>query len=247
MQTFTSPKEIILQRKSEIKELLKGAIEHHGGCEVARASVTERQQLALWHAWQVGIRLNSIKPLIPRGDWADWLELNFCRPLRISIRTAQVYMKIDHDNVELRDRAKAQRVAPGEPDFQLLTKLKLDTIRKYTYTFIREKPRPYKDKDIRIPRLYSFGTVVNEYYRIRTRHVCGLNEVNFADVREQTDELYRFLQWVHGDSKENPWNPYAYPNWRKRAMRKREDRILEIAEQRFRELCLADGDESNLS
>ena len=236
IQTVTTPKETILHKKSEIKELLKEAIEHHRHCDVARTSVTERQRMALWHAWQVGIRLNSIKPLIPRGDWADWLDLNFCQPLKISVRTAQVYMKIDHDNAELRDDAKTQRAASTEPDFQLLRKLKLDTIRKYAYTIIPEKPYPYKGKDIRIGRLYSFGTVVNEYCRIRTRHVCGLNEVNFKNVRDQTDELYRFLRWIHGDSKENPWDSYAYPKWRINAMRKKDDQIVETAHQRFREL-----------
>ena len=236
MQTVTTPREIILHKKCEIKELLKEAIEYHGRCDAARASVTERQQVALWHAWQVGIRLNSIKLLIPRGDWTDWLDLNFCRPLKISVRTAQIYMKIDHDNANLRDKAKAQRVAPNEVDFQLLANLKRDTIRKYAYTFIPEKSHPYKDKDIKIGRLYSFGTIINEYCRVRTRHVCGLNEVNFKDVRQQTDELYRFLQWLHGDSKENPWDSYAYSKWRINAMRKKDDQIVEIAQQRFREL-----------
>lgn len=236
METSSTTKQAILQKKSEISDLLKEAIEHHGQCEQARALVVKRQQLALWHAWQAGIWLNKIKALIRRGDWAVWLELNFCQPLKISVRTAQLYMKIDHDNLELRKEAKTQRVAPTEADFQLLTQLKLDTIRKYAYSFIPEKPRPNKDRDIPLPREYCFTGIANEYSRIRTRCVCGLYELDFDEVREDTEELYQFLQWVHGDSERNPWDSYAYPEWRKRALRKREERKVEIANQRIREV-----------
>jgi hypothetical protein len=54
-------------------------------------------------------------------------------------------------------------------------------------------------------------------------------------VREETDELYRFLQWVHGNAEQNPWDSYVYPNWRKTALQKRYDQTVEIAEQSFRE------------
>jgi hypothetical protein len=236
METIPTTKETILQKKSEINDLLNGAIEHHGHCETARASVLERQRLALWHAWQVGIRLNSIKALIPRGDWADWLELNFCNPSKISVRTAQVYMKIDTDNANLREEAKTQRVTPIEADFQLLTKLKADTIRKYAFGFIPKKFEPNKDRDIKIPRLYSFGNIINEYSRIRYRHLCELQPVDFAFVRKETRELYQFLQWVNGDSARNPWDSYSYDDRTKRALRRKHDRIVEIAEERFREM-----------
>src|SRR5260370_38283928 len=160
METTPTKKQTILQKKSEITELLNEAIEHHEHCETARASVLERQRLALWHAWQVGIRLNSIKALIPRGDWGDWLELNFCNPSKISVRTAQVYMKIDTDNANLRAEAKTQRVAPIEADFQLLTKLRFDTIRKYAFGFIPEKERPNNQRDVRLERLATLGNLV---------------------------------------------------------------------------------------
>jgi hypothetical protein len=236
METIPTAKQIILQKKSEINDLLNGAIEHHGHCETARASVLKRQQLALWHAWQVGIRLNSIKALILRGDWGDWLELNFCKPLKMSVRTAQVYMKIDIDNAGLRGEAKTQRVAPSDVDFQLLTKLKADTIRKYAFGFIPKKYEPNKDRDIKLPRLYSFGNIINEYNRIRYRHVCELYTVDFVRVRKDTTELYQFLQWVHEDSARNPWDSYSYDERTKRALRRKNDRIVELAEERFREM-----------
>jgi hypothetical protein len=235
MEIISTQKQITLHKKAEIKELLKEATEHHAQCEVAYASVVRGQRLALWHAWQAGIRLNRMKALIPRGDWVDWLDLNFCGPVKVSLRTAQLYMKIDADNADLREHAKAQRVAPTESDLQLLTKLKLDTIRKYAYSFIPEKPHPSKGRDIKIPPLYSFLNIINEYNRIRYRHVCGLHEVNFEDVREEAKELYQFLRWVNGDSEQNPWDSYVYPNWHKTALRRKEERVIQIAEQRFRE------------
>jgi len=231
-----SVRELVFQKKSELNALLNQAIDHHSQCEAARASVLDRQRVALWHAWHVGIRLNQMKALVRRGDWVDWLEMNFCQPLKISIRTAQLYMKIDSDNADLREQAKTQRVAPTEADLQELTRLKFDTIRKYAFTFIPEKHKPFKDLDIKFSRLYSFINIINEYNRIRYRHVCQVHEVDFVDVREETKELYQFLRWVHGDSEQNPWNSYVYPNWRKTALRRTEERFLEIAEQRFREM-----------
>jgi len=236
MRAIPSLRELVSEKKSELNALLKQAIDHHSQCEGARASALDRQRVALWHAGQVGIRLNEMKVLIPRGDWVDWLDLNFCGPLKISLRTAQLYMKIDSDNADLREQAKMQRVAPTEADFQLLTRLEFDTIRKYAFTFIPEKHKPFKDFDIKFSRLYSFINIINEYNRIRYRHVCQVHEVDFVDVREETKELYQFLRWVHRDSEQNPWDSYVYPNWRKTALRRKEERVLEIAEQRFREM-----------
>ena len=229
-------KQITLHKKAGIKNLLNEAIDHHGECEIACASVLTAQKLALWHAWQAGIRLNEMKALIGRGDWLYWLDLNFCKPCKISLRTAQVYMKIDSDNADLRDNAKTQRVAPTDADFQRLTGLKFDTIRKYAFGFIPAKPQPNKDKDIKLSPFYSFLNIINEYCRVRYRHVCGLHRVDFEEVREETGELYRFLQWVHGDSRQNPWDSYIYSDSRKAALRKRTEQIVEIAERRFQEL-----------
>ena len=227
MEAVPIQKEVSLHEKAGIKELLKEATEHHGQCETAYASAVRGQRLALWHAWQAGIRLNEMKALIPRGDWVDWLDLNFCGPVKVSLRTAQLYMKVDADNADLREQAKTQRVAPTESDLQLLTKLKLGTIRNYAYSFIPEKPNPNKGRDVKFPRSYSFLNIVNEYNRIRYRHVCRLHEVDFEEVRQETKELYQFLQWVQGDSQQNPWDSYAYPDWRKAALRRKEERLLE--------------------
>jgi hypothetical protein len=233
METITPQKQLTLRRKSEIKDLLKEAIDHHDHCEGARVSVLHAQQVALWHAWQAGIRLNAMKALIRRGDWIDWLDLNFCTPLKISIRTAEVYMKIDAVNSDLRDQAKAQRVAPTGADFQLVRKLKFDTIRKYAFGFIPKKHEPNKDRDIRFPRFVSFANIINEYHRVRNRHVWGLEPVDFALVRKETGEFYQFFKWLHGDAPSNPWDSVVCHDWRNGTTRRKAKSGREIDNKQF--------------
>jgi len=240
METISTQKQITLRKKSEIKDLLKETINHHDHCEAARALVLSAQRAALWHAWQAGIRLNRMKALIGRGDWLDWLDLNFCKPLKISVRTAQVYMKIDMDNADLREAAKTQRVAPTQADFQLLMKLKADTIRKYAFGFIPKKDEPNKDGDIRFPRSYSFLNIINEYNRVRNRHVTELEAVDFVETREDTLELYQFLQWLHGDAPNNPWDSPDYDRCRSGATGRKTERVLEIDTRRLLEIAALD-------
>jgi hypothetical protein len=237
MEEISIQKQATLQKRSEIKDLLKEAKDHHDQCEAARASVASAQRLALWHAWQAGIRLNRMKVLIGRGDWLAWLDLNFCKPLEISVRTAQVYMKIDRDNADLREKAKTQRVAPTEADFQLLTELKSDTIRKYAFGFIPKKHEPNKDKDIKFGRLISFLNIVNEYNRIKYRQITERQAVDFVETRKETAELYQFLQWLHGDAPCNPWDSSDYDRWRNQLTRRKSEAITEIDTQRFQAIC----------
>jgi hypothetical protein len=193
-------------RKTELNALLKETLDHHKHCESARGSVGSAQQVALWHGWQAGIRLNAMKALVPPGDWLDWLDLNFCRPADVTIRTAQIYMKIDSDNSELRDSAKTKRVSHAKPDLQLLSNLKFDTVRKHAIGFVPEKDQPKHKGNVKFERLVSFLNIANEFNRLQYRHVSGLQLVDFEEAREETGELYLFLRWLHGDSVENPWS-----------------------------------------
>ena len=58
-------------RRTELKNLLNEAVEHHNHVETARTAVENAQQLALFHAWQAGIRLNKMKELIGHGHWLN--------------------------------------------------------------------------------------------------------------------------------------------------------------------------------
>lgn len=183
-------------RRTELKNLLNEAVEHHNHVETARTAVENAQQLALFHAWQAGIRLNKMKELIGHGHWLNWLDINFCKPHGLAERTAHAYMKIDTDNAELRH---------VKPNPQRVADLKFDTIRKYAYGFIPEKAQPNKEGDIKFPRLVSVGNIVNEYNRLKYRHVNGLEGVDFQLAKKDTVELYQFLRWLHGDTSRNPW------------------------------------------
>jgi hypothetical protein len=195
MQKSTNGKELAV-RKEEIRDLLKEAIEHHKHTEAARNAVANGQQLALFHAWQAGIRLNKMKELVGHGNWQDWVEENFCSPRGVSYQTAVLYCKIDNDNAELRD---------AKPNLQRVRDLKFDTIRKYAIGFVPEKDQPEHNGNIKFARLVSFLNIVNEFARLKQRHVEGLQLVDFNEAREETGELYHFLRWLHHDAQANPW------------------------------------------
>jgi hypothetical protein len=183
-------------RKTELKDLLSEAVEHHNHVEAARAAVANAQQLAVFHAWQAGIRLNNMKRLVGHGNWQNWCETNFCKPFGISDRTARLYMKIDADNAHLRNLP---------PNRQRVADLRFDTIRKYAYALIPEKAQPSNKENIKFPRFVSFLNMVNEYERLKFRHVNGLERVDFQEAKEETVELYQFLRWLHDDDSRNPW------------------------------------------
>jgi hypothetical protein len=196
MERTTDEKQLAT-RQTQLAELLDEAVEHHNHVEAARAAVANAQQLALFHAWQAGIRLNKMKALVPHGSWQDWLEVNFCNARGISYQTAVLYMKIDKENAELRD---------VEANLQRVRDLKFDTIRKYAYGFIPEKSKPNEEWDIKFRRPFSFGNIVNEYNRVKYRHISGLQAVDFEEIREETVDLYQFLRWLHGSDPHNPWD-----------------------------------------
>jgi hypothetical protein len=128
MQKFTG-KEIIV-RKSEVKSLLADALCFHDLCD-------------------------SFRP-IPNGDWMTWVEFNFCKPRGITDRMARNYMRIANENSKLVSRINWKRVSKGEVDYELVTQLKFDTIRKYSISFIEEKEQPEHADNIKFPRLASF-------------------------------------------------------------------------------------------
>jgi hypothetical protein len=67
MERTTDEKQLAT-RQTQLAELLDEAVEHHNHVEAARAAVANAQQLALFHAWQAGIRLNKMKALVPHGS-----------------------------------------------------------------------------------------------------------------------------------------------------------------------------------
>lgn len=203
MQKITG-KEIIV-RKSEVKSLLADALRCHDQCEFYQLNAITDQTSALFWAFLAGIRLNQIKPSIPSGDWMNWVEFNFCKPRESNDRTARNYMKIASENSELISRIDWLRVAEAEIDYQVVAELKFDTIRKYRIGFVPEKEQPEHDGNFKFPRLASMVNIVNEFERIFSRHIDGLQLMDLDEVREDTGPLYRFLKCVHERPEQDPF------------------------------------------
>lgn len=188
MQTGTIE---IAKRKSELTQLVSAAQISHRHCEAARSAVESGQQLALYYAWQTGVRLNRMKELVGFGDWMDWLELNFLNPLKISYQTAALYMRIDAQNEHLRS-AKLQRAVEDKPDLEAVKKLKFDSVRKYATSFVPSKERPQQDDDVRFPRLVHHLNLVNEFEKVKRKHET--DGLSMDELRRDLRGLYEWLR-----------------------------------------------------
>jgi hypothetical protein len=177
--------------RATISQLADQVIKHHQNCVGARGRVENEIQTALYEGWQAGKVLLQIKEIVSRGHWQLWLEENFCKPRGVSYRTAAVYMKI----------------AKLNPGVKRVEQLAFDTVRKYAWTFIPPKEEPNKHRDVKLSRFVHFHNIVNEYSRLKHRHQEGLEEINFDELREDSDmrEIYDFFRWLFGDSKSSPW------------------------------------------
>jgi len=186
MQTSTTQKQLAANRAGEIRQLAGEAKQFHAEAEEARAATEYHVTTAIEKAWQCGKRLNAIKAILGHGNWLPWLRNNWPE---LTVRTAQSYMKIDHDN------PNALRVAH----------LKFDSIRRYRLGLVPEKEQPNKERDTKFPRFVSFLNIANEYNRLKHRHVDGLQGVDFQEAKEETMELYQSLRCLHGDDSRNAW------------------------------------------
>jgi hypothetical protein len=183
----TSATEQPLNKTAEVRRLSKEAKQFYAEAEKVRGQVETGAMDALEKAWQCGKRLNAIKLIVGHGNWEAWRESQLPD---LNYRNAQRYMKIARDN------SKATRVSD----------LKFDSIRKHCLTFVPEKAEPNKHRDISFPRSVSLGNIINEYNRLKYRHLQGLQLIDFDRVREETVGLYEWLQFIHGDRDGDPWS-----------------------------------------
>ena len=186
MQESTNEKQLVASRVGKIRQLAEEAKQFHGEAQEARTVAERHVTTAIEKAWQCGKCLNAIKGLVGHGNWLPWLRNNWPE---LTVRTAQSYMKIDHDN----------------PNALHVAHLRFDSVRKYRLSLVPEKPQPSHEGNIKFSRLVSFLNIVNEYNRLKNRHVNGLEGVDFEEAREETVELYQFLRWLHRDDPRNPW------------------------------------------
>jgi len=98
------------------------------------------------------------------------------------------------------------RVRESAPNFEAVKQFKFDTIRKHCFGFVPEKPQIDYPGNAKFPRLVSFANIVNEFAKIKRRHLEGLQEIDFLEVKEEAKELYSFLRWLYGDAGGRPWD-----------------------------------------
>jgi len=187
MQKREPERQLVADRVQKIRQLANEAKQLHAEAQEARAAAEAKVTSAIEKAWQCGKHLNTIKAIVGHGKWLPWLRNNWPE---LTERTAQVYMKIAHDN----------------PNALHVADLKIDSVRKYRLGLVPEKPKPNKENDIKFGRFFSFINIANEYNRLKFRHVNELQSVDFQEAREETLELYQFLRWLHGDEPINPWH-----------------------------------------
>jgi Protein of unknown function (DUF3102) len=192
MQTSTAEKQLVVSRMTEIRQLTKEAKQFYAEAESARSMVESGAMTALEKALQCGKRLLQIKSIVGHGNWQQWRESNWAQ---LSERTARVYMQLARDN----------------PNRQRAADLKPDSIRKHLLTFVPEKEQPNKHRDVKLERLSTLGNWVNEYERIKYRHVHGLQRLDFDKSRRETKETFEFLKWLHGERRSNPWDEERHP------------------------------------
>jgi len=115
------------------------------------------------------------------------------------------YIKVATDNHDVIER-HFSRVRKSAPNFEAVKQFKFDTIRKHCFGFVPEKPQIDYPGNAKFPRLVSFANIVNEFAKIKRRHLEGLQEIDFLEVKEEAKELYSFLRWLYGDAGGRPWD-----------------------------------------
>jgi Protein of unknown function (DUF3102) len=141
---------------------------------------------AVEKGWQCGKRLNAMKKILGHGHWLPYLKTHLPE---ISQSTAQRYMKIDRDN----------------PNAARVQDLKSDSIRKHCLSLAPAKKQIDHPGNVKFPRLVDFANIINEFARIKQRHLDGLEEIDFVQVREDAKELYSLLRWLYSDATGSPW------------------------------------------
>jgi len=170
----------------------------------AESGVYRNVNLSNYRAWEFGRYLSSAKEQIGHGNFETWRKNSFPK---LKDGKAQRCQELFRNN----SKASELRLLTDDTLDRWIRSLHLDSVRKYRLGYVPDKHQPNKGKDVKLPRLHSFLNIVNEYERLKYRHTNGLQEVDLKEAREETGELCAFLNWLHGNSKDNPWEKGRIP------------------------------------
>jgi hypothetical protein len=164
----------------------------------AESGVYRNVNLANYRAWEFGRYLARAKEQIGHGNFETWRKSAFPKVHERKIqRCHQLYR--DNSKVTVLSLLNDQALD------RWVRSLNLDSVRKFRLGYVPDKHQPNKGKDVKLPRLHSFLNIVNEYERLKYRHVNGLQEVDLVEAREELVEFYAFCKWLYKDSDDNPW------------------------------------------
>ena len=180
------------------KQLAKEGRALLGLMNKAEASVYRNVNLANYRAWEFGRFLTRAKHELGHGLFIPWRNATFPK---IHERKAQRCQELFANN--------SNATVLSDLSDRLLKKwigaLNRDSVRKFRLGYVPDKFQPEHKGNAKFPRLVSFLNIVNEYERLRNRHINALQMVEFEEARDETKELYQFLKWLHGESPINPW------------------------------------------
>jgi hypothetical protein len=163
----------------------------------AEASVYRNVNLANYRAWEFGRFLTRAKHELGHGLYIPWRNATFPN---IHERKAQRCQELFANN----PNATVLSDFSGRSLKKWISRLSRDSVRKFRLGYVPDKFQPKHAGNIRFPRLASFLNIVNEYNRLRNRHIGGLQMVDFEEAREETKELFQFLKYLHSESPVNP-------------------------------------------
>jgi hypothetical protein len=200
MQTITDPKTLALNKQQEIRDGIARVKKRHNEMKDHEGQFLRIRDFIMLRGWLIGWELVQLKEKVGFGEWDKWVPLNLPflgdadETRRINARRM---MKLYRDNQSpklLRAAAAIESKSVGIP-----TDLKgkvFDTAseRKFMWQYVPAKERP-NTKDIRFPRSVSFINMVNEYNRLKQRHIEGLQLVDFNEVREEAGPLTEKLNY----------------------------------------------------
>jgi hypothetical protein len=181
------------------KQLAKEGQELFDLMNEAEASVYRNVNLANYRAWEFGRFLTRAKHELGHGLFIPWRNATFPNIHERKAQRCQELFAKNSNATVLSDFSERSLK-------KWIDGLNRDSVRKFRLGYAPDKLQPKYKGNIKFRRLVSFLNIVNEYNRLRNRHIAGLQMVDFEEAREETKELFQFLKWLHGESSVNPWD-----------------------------------------
>src|SRR6266568_3846005 len=171
-----------------VKQLAKEGQELLGLMNQAEASVYRNVNLANYRAWEFGRFLTRAKHELGHGLFIPWRNATFPK---IHERKAQRCQELFANN--------SNATVLSDLSDRLLKKwigaLNRDSVRKFRLGYVPEKFQPEHKGNAKFPRLVSFLNIVNEYERLRNRHI---NALQWSTLKKRATKRKSSISFLSG-------------------------------------------------